>query len=321
MQIFCTNIKRYDLPFLENGLPGVLNSGAFSTVPLDKENASTISKETCTLVVSHLCTVDEPVLSQFPNLKQVVTRSTGINHVDFEYCREKNIAVQNIVDYSTESVAEYSVALLLTLIRNIHLQINSKNSRTLIPKSGFELRGKNVGIVGFGRIGENIAQLLAGFGVNIFFFNPSFKEAGVLRTQRLENLNELLGMCDVLFLCCPLNSQTKHLINQKNISILKPNAVLINTSRGEVVETKALIKALKENRIGGVALDVLEEESAVLSDVCHDLWSQFLNDQRVIFTPHNAFLSEESLQRLWGKVLDILVVSSAQEQKFAGETL
>lgn len=305
MKLFCTNIQDFELEHIERRFPTLAASGAFSAEPLSAKSVLHVPSDVEVLIISHTCTGSAEVLTHLPKLSAVITRSTGTDHIDKAFCELKGIVVENIPDYSTESVAEYSIALLLILLRNIHAHLASKSITKRFLCSGVELRGKRVGIVGLGKVGRTIARLVAGFGAQVMFVGTGKRDAGLLRASQASSLEELYALSDVLFFCCPLTPATKHMLNSGNIRKLKHGVVVINTSRGGVLETSALIAGLKDGHIGGAALDVLEEEADVLSDTTHALWKELLAHPRVLYTPHNAFLSAESLERMWDKVFDL----------------
>ena len=200
--------------------------------------------------------VSSEVISRFTKLRFIFTRSTGFDHIDLQACREKRITVCNVPDYGSQTVAEFTFFLMLSLFRKINFSNNSgvKFSR------GRELYGKTIGIIGAGKIGNNVGRMAKSFQMNTIYYNRS-------RSEYLENLDakkveleDLLKNSDVVTVHVPLNDGTFHLINKDNIKLMKKDAFLINTARGAILETDAVIDALDSKRIGGVALDVIEGE-------------------------------------------------------------
>ena len=299
MKIFFTRVEEWEYLHFEKLFPEVLKSGNFFREILSEKNISIVPKDTEILVIHRTCSVTKEIISSLPNLKLIITRSTGLDHIDTNFCREKNIGVKNIPNYSTESVAEYTVALVLMLLRNIQIHIEKRNDHNLVLQNGFELANKKVGIVGFGKIGQTVARILTGFNANIIFLDPTFEDAS---GRKKSSFAELAKESDILIFCCPLTKDTKHLLNVNNIDSLKKGCILVNTARGGILETEAIIAGINNDTILGVGLDVLEEEKEVLNNKNHDLWNTLLSHPQVVFTPHNAFLSRESAERLWLEV-------------------
>lgn len=255
------------------------------------------------------------VLSRFPNLKLIATRSTGYDHIDLSYCAARGITVCNIPAYGVNTIAEHTVGLMLALSRKIVLSVERtrKGDFRLDGLRGFELAGKTLGIVGLGRIGTRVAQLAKAFEMRVIVAtrrqdSAKEKELGI----SFVDLPALLQSSDIVSLHVPLTSETKHLINKDNVRIMKKGSYLINTARGGVVETEAILWALTQEILAGAALDVLEEECSLKEEralltgeflkTC-DLKTQLLNHvlltrENVLITPHNAFNSEEALREI-----------------------
>lgn len=307
MKIFFTNIEAHDPVYFKKYFPEVVEAKAYTEDKLLTEaNVSDVPNDTEILAISRFCTLNKGMIDQLPNLKLVAIRATGMNLVDLEYCKEKGIEVKNMSGYATEAVSEYSVAILLVLLRNLHTTQMMKEQNNFAPQSGFEINGKKVGVVGFGHIGRATAKIAAGFGAEILFTNRSMPEGVPDGFKRVETFEELLPMCDIIFFCCPLTGETKHLINMETIALLKKGCFLVNASRGGLFETSAILKGLEDGTIRGLALDVLEEEKEVWANPDHPLRKQILENPKVVFTPHNAFLSYESMDRLWQKVSEVV---------------
>lgn len=259
--------------------------------------------------------LDSEALFHFPNLKLIATRSTGFDHVDLAYCREKGIIVCNVPAYGVNTIAEHTFALILALSRKIipSVERTRRGDFRLEGLRGFELAGKTLGIVGLGHIGKRVAILARAFGMNVIVHTRHPDSVG---TQELGipfvDLSTLLESSDIVTLHVPLTPQTRHLINKENIRLMKKGSYLINTARGGVVETEAMLWALEQDIIAGAALDVLEEECSLKEErqlltneflkTC-DLKTQLFNHvlltkENVIITPHNAFNSHEALQEI-----------------------
>jgi len=237
-------------------------------------------------------------------VKWVVLRCTGHNNVDVEAARELGIMVTRVPAYSPYAVAEHAVALLLTLNRKIHRAYNRVRDLnfSLNGLVGFDLHGKTAGIVGTGRIGRVTAGILRGFGMRVLAYDPFpaadwASQAGVTYTDATSLMRE----SDVISLHVPLTPQTRHIVGAQTLALMKSDAILINVSRGALIDTTALIEALKAGRLGGVGLDVYEEEEGIFFE---DLSGQVLQDDElarlltfpnVLITSHQAFLTREAL--------------------------
>ncbi|MCS7048349.1 MAG: hydroxyacid dehydrogenase [Verrucomicrobiae bacterium] len=253
-------------------------------------------------------------LAQLPALRLVATRSTGFDHIDVAECARRGVTVCNVPHYGENTVAEHTFALILALSRKVHeafVRVRAGNF-SLDGLRGFDLKDKTIGVVGAGRIGLHVIRIARGFGMRVLAYDvrrDSFL-AEVLGFEYVD-LPVLLAQADIITLHAPYNRATHHLINRENIRQVKRGAILINTSRGGLVDTRALLEALDEGLLAGAGLDVLEgeetilEESALLRDKTNpELLRQaiqnhlILKKPNVVFTPHNAFNSQEALQRI-----------------------
>jgi D-lactate dehydrogenase len=215
--------------------------------------------------------IDKEIIDSLPSLKLITTRSTGYDHIDYEYCRSKGILVCNVPEYGTKTVAEWTIGLMLTLIRKIYYavdQIKENESFDLKNLRGEELYEKTLGVIGTGRIGKEVIKLAKAFGMNILAYD-TFPDENFAKEYNVTytSLEELLKNSDVITIHVNLNPSTYHLINKENIKFIKSESYLINTSRGGIVETEALLYALKEGILKGVALDVLEEETEIKEEL------------------------------------------------------
>jgi D-lactate dehydrogenase len=244
----------------------------------------------------------------------ISTRSTGFDHIDLKECSERNITVCNVPFYGENTVAEHTFALILALSRNIHKTYVRTiiNNFSLEGLRGFDLKGKTIGIVGAGHIGLHVIRMAKGFGMNALAFD----------LRRDNFLSEVLGFeyctpedlfrrSDIVSLHAPLNEHTKHMINRSTFRTFKKGSVLINTSRGGLIDTEALIEALDSGILCGAGLDVLEGEELLKEEkqLLHDKLKQdtikglilsqnLLSRENVVYTPHNAFNSHESVMRI-----------------------
>ncbi len=229
------------------------------------------------------------VLSQCPKLRYLSVAFTGLDHIDLEYCKAHDITVQNAAGYSTTAVSELAVGMMLDLLRNIvtlsELTHQGGSRGTFL---GRELRGKTVGIIGTGAIGTATARLLLAFGAKVIAWSRSERhEVKALGVEYMP-LETLLQQSDIVSLHVPLNNDTRSLIGEHELQLMKPTALLVNTARGPVCDIAAVGKALVDGRIAGAAFDVFEKEPPLPLD--HLL----LSTNRCLVTPHVAFATEES---------------------------
>ena len=230
-------------------------------------------------------------------------RCAGYNNVDLKAVWGR-LHVVRVPAYSPHAVAEHAVALLLTLNRKIHkAYIRTREGNfTLSGLVGFDLYGKTAGIVGTGQIGRIAAEIFRGFGMEVLASDPYSNEAWAAeKGVRYTSMEELFRQSDVVSLHCPLTPENHHLINEKSLHLMKKNAIIINTGRGALIDTKALIHALKTNSLGGAALDVYEEEDEYFfedhstSVIKDDVLARLLTFPNVLITGHQAFLTHEAL--------------------------
>ena len=261
------------------------------------------------------------ILKKFSNLKLIALRSVGFNHIDIDYCKENDIAVETTPNYGNKSVAEFAFGLMIDVSRKITRAYNDLAQEVVNPhlSMGFELGGKTIGIIGLGAIGSEMARLAYGFDMNILGFdireNVELEEKyGVKYT----NFDSLLENSDVISLHAPLTKENHHLFNEESIKKMKPSAVLINTARGELVDSQALYNALSSGAIGGAGLDVLEfEESLSNPDYLVDidrlsnnslkktiLNTRLLKLENVIITPHMAYDTIEAVTRILNTTIE-----------------
>ena len=227
------------------------------------------------------------VLEKCENVKMLAVAFTGLDHVDLKYCEERGIKVQNCAGYATTAVAELTFGLLLDLCRNIgKCDTAARNGGTKAGLIGFELEGRTMGIVGTGAIGARVAKLAAAFGMDVIAYSRTpGKVAGV----RYVSLEELLAQADVVSLHVPLTDETRGMIGAEELALMKKTAVLVNTARGPVVDTKALADALNSGRIAGAAIDVFYAEPPLDAD------EPLINAKNTVVTPHVAFATDESM--------------------------
>jgi len=232
------------------------------------------------------------VMQNCPKLKFISVAFTGFDHVDMAYCRQNNIVVSNAAGYSTNSVAEMAVGMLIDLYRKIVL--NDAKTRELKGRQGFlgsEIFGKKVGIIGSGAIGLHFAKIMQAFGCQVFAFSRSQKQEAIEMGIKYLELDELLASCDIISLHIPLTDGTKNLLSRERLELIQPHTVLINTARGAVIDNQALADLLNEKKIAGAATDIYEYEPPLKAE--HPL----LAAKNCLLLPHIAYATTEALQK------------------------
>ena len=258
----------------------------------------------------------------------IALRCAGYNNVDLAAARELGLVVVRVPSYSPHAVAEHAVGLLLTLNRKIHRAYNRVRDLnfSLGGLIGFDLFGKTVGIIGTGKIGRITAQIFRGFEAKVIAHDPSPSHvwANANGLDYVE-LDPLLAASDVVSLHLPLSPETLHLLNRQSISRMKPGVFIVNTSRGKLIDTTALIAALKSGHVGGVALDVYEEEEGIFFEdlsghvLLDDELSQLLIFPNVLVTAHQGFLTQEALTEI-ARVTTTNIVNHQNSEPFLEET-
>ncbi|MGQ0733359.1 MAG: 2-hydroxyacid dehydrogenase [Acidobacteriota bacterium] len=263
-------------------------------------------------------------------VRLVALRCAGFNNVDLNAAKALGLAVTRVPAYSPHAVAEHAVAMLLTLNRKIHRAYNRVRELnfSLSGLVGFDLHGKTIGIIGSGRIGRAAAQIFRGFGCRVLAHDLApLNDWAAAHNVDYVSQDELLAHSDVVSLHLPLSPQTYHLINASSLTRMRQGAYLINTSRGKLVDTTALIKALKSEYLGGVALDVYEEEEGVFFEdlsgevLQDDELSRLLTFPNVLITAHQAFLTHEALGEISRVTTQNLLRLDAWEPLLEGTTL
>jgi D-lactate dehydrogenase len=246
----------------------------------------------------------------------VALRCAGFNNVDLEAARRSGLTVARVPAYSPHAVAEHTLALILTLDRKIHRAIARvrEGNFALEGLLGVELHGRTVGIVGTGKIGATLARLLSGFGVTLLGTDVAPNPDCLALGMRYVALEELLALSDVVSLHCPLAPETRHLIDARRLALMRPGALLVNTSRGALIDTLAVIEALKARRLRGVAIDVYEEEDRLFfedhsADILQDdTFARLLTFPNVIVTGHLAFFTETALRDIASVTIENLTL-------------
>ncbi|MCR4280743.1 MAG: NAD(P)-binding domain-containing protein [Candidatus Kaiserbacteria bacterium] len=325
-------VSEEDEKILRGLMPGI--DAVFSKERLWQGNASLASgAEVISVFINS--EVRKDVIDALPNLKFITTRSMGYDHIDVEYAKSKNIAVASVPCYGANTVAEFTFALILALSRKIipaYHHLREYDSFALKDLMGMDLHGKTIGVVGTGKIGRNTINVAKGFGMNILAFDRT-PDADLASNMGVEYsaLPGLLSRADIVTIHVPYSADTHHLINKENVKGMKRGVLLINTARGEIVETEALVWGLAEGIIAGAGLDVLEgerymkEEAGFLINNREEAMETkegfrtileshaLVHDKRVIATPHMAFFSKEAME-------DILKTTAENINGFASGT-
>ena len=290
------------------------HQASFVAGPIRADNAAAFddTEVVSTFIYSDL---SRAVLLKLPNLKLIATRSTGYDHIDIGFCREKGIAVANVPTYGENTVAEHVFALLLSLAHRLPEAVERARSGRFSPQGleGFDLAGKTIGVVGTGHIGRHVIRIAKGFAMQIVAFdiNPDEALAGELGFRYVP-FDGLLAVADVISLHAPSTKETHHLLSTLAFEKMKDKAVVINTARGSLIDAHALIMALRSGKVAGAGLDVLPDEPLIREEaelVCslfsgqHDLRDVvadhiLLHMPNVIVTPHSAFNTREAVMRI-----------------------
>jgi D-lactate dehydrogenase len=238
--------------------------------------------------------------------RALALRSAGFNHVDLAQAAALGLVVMRVPAYSPYAVAEHTVGLILALNRKFHRAYNRVREQNfaLDGLMGFDMHGRTVGVIGTGKIGQVLCRILTGFGCSVLASDPSPCADCLAMGVSYVALDDLLSRSDIVSLQCPLTPATHHLINDRTLGLMKPGAMLINTSRGGVINTKALIAALKSGRLGAVGLDVYEEEADLffndLSDrvIQDDVFVRLMTFPNVLITAHQGFFTRQAMEAI-----------------------
>lgn len=259
--------------------------------PDRKEDAATLVERSqgADIVVLSNIPYRKDVIEKCPALKKICVAFTGVDHIDLAYCAERGIEVKNCAGYSTVAVADLAFGLVLSLARNIPACDRAcRDGKTKDGLVGFELAGKKFGIVGLGAIGSRVADIAHAFGCEVFAYTRTPKTHP---NVTLVDKETLFSTCDIVSLHTPLNDSTRGLVGEKELSWMKPTAYLINTARGGVVDTPALVDALRNHRIAGAGIDVFDMEPPIPANC------QLNKLPNVVVTPHVAFATKQAFEK------------------------
>ncbi|MFY8349256.1 2-hydroxyacid dehydrogenase [Pseudoalteromonas sp. SSM20] len=294
--------QKYDISAFECQFPEHISAEYFSQ-PLNESSVKLAEgfDGICCFVNDVL---DETVIKNLSQLgvKLIALRCAGFNNVDLNAAKRHNIKVVRVPAYSPEAVAEHCLALILTLSRKTHKAYNrvKENNFDLNGLLGFNLHNKTVGVIGLGKIGSAFVKILNGFGANVIYFDP-FAESELAKPVSLETLYQ---QSDIIALHCPLTNDTLHIINEEALEQMKPGVMLVNTSRGALIDTKACITALKSRKLGYLALDVYEQESELFFKdmsceiIDDDVFQRLLTFPNVLITGHQGFFTKEAVSEI-----------------------
>jgi len=313
MKLLAFEIDQSEKKYLQENLPSDLEQEYYEDILFissldDKQDATH-------LVVFVYSQVTAEVLEKLPKLQAIFTMSTGYDHIDLEACRARGITVHSVPFYGENTVAEHTFALILALSRQLIPSVERAKTFDFTPDglAGFDLRDKTLGIIGMGRIGSFVAKMAKGFNMKVLAYDayPKDEMAQEIGFEYVD-FEKLLSNADIVTLHTAYRPETHHIINQETIRLMKKGSYLINTARGGLIETSALIIGLEEGILAGAGLDVLEEECFIKEE--KELLSQaflktcdlqtvvqdhlLIQDNRVIVTPHNAFNSREAILRI-----------------------
>lgn len=330
LQAACFDTKVYDRESLQGAASSDKIKWRFleSRLSVETAPAARDSEAVCLFVNDH---ADRPCLECLHSLgvKHLALRCAGFNSVDLVAAKELGLPVTRVPAYSPYAVAEHAVALLLALNRKIPRASNRVHDLnfSLNGLVGFDLHGKTAGILGTGKIGRVAAEILRGFGMKVMAYDP-FPQPEWAKQHGIEytDARTLARECEVISLHTPLTPETHHIVRRETLELMKPGTILINVSRGALIDTRALIDALKTGQLGGVGLDVYEEEEGVFFE---DLSGQILHDDdlarlltfpNVLITAHQAFLTREALSEI-ARVTTTNLLAFANNQPFLPGTL
>ncbi len=307
MRVLVTSARDYDREFLSRAAEGSGHELTFSPAHLDETSAVMADGHdvVCAFVNDDL---SRPVLEELAarGVGWVALRSAGFNHVDLRAAEELGITVARVPAYSPYAVAEHTVALLLAVDRKLHRAWNRVREQnfSLDGLLGFDLRERTVGIIGTGQIGHIVARICRGFGCTLLGYDPYPSDDTRDLGLTYVGLDELLERSDVITLHSPLTPETHHMLDADAFDRMREGVTIVNTSRGALIDTPALVEALKEGKVGRVALDVYEEEGDLffedLSDtvISDDTFARLLTFPNVLVTAHQAFFTEEALMNI-----------------------
>jgi D-lactate dehydrogenase len=307
MKIAVFSTKSYDQEYFENYSIDSRYTFSFFETALNKDTASLTNgfDAVCIFVNDSVDKNTIEILSK-NGIRLIALRCAGFNNVDIEAAKSNNIKVVRVPAYSPEAVAEHAVALILTLNRKTHKAYNRVREGNFSLKNliGFNLYGKTIGVIGTGQIGATFCRIIKGFGCKIIAFDVSKSDELVQQGVEYLSLDEVFQQCDILSLHCPLNASTKHIVNEKSIALMKDGVMIINTSRGALINTADVITGLTSKKIGYLGIDVYEQEEKLFfedlseSIIEDDLILKLISFPNVLITSHQAYFTKEAMDEI-----------------------
>ncbi|UBZ06151.1 2-hydroxyacid dehydrogenase [Salegentibacter mishustinae] len=307
MKIAVFSTKSYDQEYFENYSIDIRYTFSFFETALNKDTASLTNgfDAVCIFVNDSVDKNTIEILSK-NGIRLIALRCAGFNNVDIEAAKSNNIKVVRVPAYSPEAVAEHAVALILTLNRKTHKAYNRVREGNFSLKNliGFNLYGKTIGVIGTGQIGATFCRIIKGFGCKIIAFDVSKSYELVQQGVEYLSLDEVFQQCDILSLHCPLNASTKHIVNEKSIALMKDGVMIINTSRGALINTADVITGLTSKKIGYLGIDVYEQEEKLFfedlseSIIEDDLILKLISFPNVLITSHQAYFTKEAMDEI-----------------------
>ena len=304
MKIALFSSQNYEVPFFQQAAQEVAALEFSFIAESLNENTVQLCQGFDAVCVFVNDDVNAKVIAELAKLSvnTIALRCAGFNNVDIKAAQQHGIAVVRVPAYSPEAVAEHCIALMLTLSRKTHKAYNRvrEDNFDLNGLLGFNLHNKTVGIIGCGKIGQALVRILNGFGANVLVYDPNIGEG----PYTLVSLEILLAQADIISLHCPLNEHTHHIIDADAFAQMKPGAMLINTSRGALLDSKACINALKSKQLGYLGLDVYEQESELFFKnrseeiIQDDVFSRLVSFPNVLITGHQGFFTKEALKQI-----------------------
>lgn len=320
-------LKRIKRHFKDDLLAKLKYDISYNKEILSKDNIDNY-KDSDIIVVFVNSILDKEILSQFKNLKLIATASTGYDHIDLEYCKQKGIQIANVPSYGTKTVSEFAFAMILAFYRKIKKLCEDS---TLEDLMGLDLNGKTIGIIGTGKIGKNMIKIAKGFSMNVLAFDYYKDEKyAKMMGYKYVSLDDIYKNSDIVSIHLPLTKKTHHMINFNEIKKMKKTALLVNVSRGGIIETDSLYRALVNKDIMGACLDVLELEKDIFlgkekhidfnpknyDEIKIDLENNLLYKlDNVIIAPHSAFNTREALYRILDTTI-LNIINFVQQKDF-----
>eukprot|EP00759_Apiculatamorpha_spiralis_P005043 PhF_6_TR13006/c0_g1_i1/m.20601/K00058/serA, PHGDH; D-3-phosphoglycerate dehydrogenase / 2-oxoglutarate reductase len=276
----------------------------FVHTPDDEEETNLKHISDASILLTCYAKVTERIINSAPKLKGIVKYGVGIDQIDTVAAKKKGVVVVNVPQYAENTVAEMAFALMIDLMKKLHVQQLGMQKEWLWPNTerwlGYDLEGKTIGIVGLGLIGSSFARMCKGFLMNVIAYDPYRSEEyfAARGVKKVSSMEDLVTSSDIVAMHSVLNSETRHILSRDLIAKLKPSAIVINTARGALIDEVALVDALVEKRVAAAGLDVFSQEPVEHSGHPMSQLYPLVNEGRVLLTPHLAFYTKEAMKRL-----------------------